>query len=130
MAMNVLDDHASRGQVRVGALLFVLMWLPGFIAVAGSEPVRGAMPAVPTHDPRVQRALEWLGEQSPVPIEVVDVDRLTMRIRREVQRACAFMVRGAPRIYVSPGASSIDERTTVRWTASSSPRCWPMNWHT
>lgn len=52
-------------------------------------------------DVRIRTALDWLPRQPDVPIEVIDVDRITARIGREVRTACAFVIRGVRRIYVS-----------------------------
>jgi hypothetical protein len=51
-------------------------------------------------DPSIRRALSLLSTPVSVPIDVVDIARLPIRLRREVRLTCAFVQIGISRINV------------------------------
>jgi hypothetical protein len=79
--------------------LLTMMWAGPAWAFAGQDVTRAA--GTSDHpDPSIRLALSLIGTPAPVPIEVVDVDALPKPLRQLVKRACAYVQRGVPRIFV------------------------------
>jgi hypothetical protein len=86
-----------------GLVVAMLLGVSPSVSRAGpvDRAVAPTVPGAPARDPLIRLALDWLPRQPDVPIEVVDVDRLAAVLQRGVRTACAFVIRGVPRIYVS-----------------------------